>query len=110
MTSFNSLHPLNVSRLIYKRDFGSSILLSDTQPLNSYINSSSTMKIFGSTVNDELSDAIETGLMIHFDEMYPDKRDRHILTFIEKRVPRLRKIAVRFMPENHQVSHEVEFK
>ena len=35
MTSFNSLHPLNVSRLIYKRDFGSSILLSDTQPLNS---------------------------------------------------------------------------
>ena len=78
--------------------------------VNSYINSSSTMKIFGSTVNDELSDAIETGLMIHFDEMYPDKRDRHILTFIEKRVPRLRKIAVRFMPENHQVSHEVEFK
>lgn len=78
--------------------------------VNSYINSSSTMKIFGSTVNDELSDAIETGLMIHFDEMYPDKRDRHISTFIEKRVPRLRKIAVRLMPENHQVSHEVEFK
>ena len=78
--------------------------------VNSYINSSSTMKIFGSTVNDELSDAIETGLMIHFDEMYPDKRDRHISTFIEKRVPRLRKIAVRLMPENQQVSHEVEFK
>ena len=78
--------------------------------VNSYINSSSTMKIFGSTVNDELSDAIETGLMIRFDDMYPDKRDRHILTFIEKRVPRLRKIAVRYMPETHQISHEVEFK
>jgi hypothetical protein len=78
--------------------------------VNSYINSSSTMKIFGSAVNDELSDAIETGLMIHFDEMYPDKRDRHILTFIEKRVPRLQKIVVRLRPEKNPNSPEIEFK
>ena len=78
--------------------------------VNSYINSSSTMKIFGSAVNDELSDAIETGLMIHFDEMYPDKRDRHILTFIEKRVPRLQKIAVRFIPGRNPNTPEIEFK
>lgn len=78
--------------------------------VNSYINSSSTMKIFGSAVNDELSDAIETGLMIRFDEMYPDKRDRHILTFIQKRVPRLRKVAERVIKQHNLVSHEIEFK
>lgn len=72
--------------------------------VNSYINASSTMKIFGSAVNDELSDAIETGLMVRFDEIYPEKRDRHILTFLQKRVPRLRRIAVR------HPSPEIEFK
>ena len=54
--------------------------------------------------NDELSDAIETGLMVRFDEIYPEKRDRHILTFLTKRVPRLRRIAVR------HPSPEIEFK
>lgn len=78
--------------------------------VNSYINSSSTMKIFGSTVNDELSDAIETGLMIHFDEMYPDKRDRHIITFIEKRVPRLKALRIRLEDHTQKVSPEIEFK
>ena len=72
--------------------------------VNSYINASATMKIFGSAVNDELSDAIETGLMVRFDEIYPEKRDRHILTFLTKRVPRLRRIAVR------HPSPEIEFK
>lgn len=73
--------------------------------VNSYINASSTMKVFGSTVNDELSDAIETGLMIRFDEVYPEKRDRHILTFLAKRVPRLRRIVI-----HHHPSPDIEFK
>lgn len=78
--------------------------------VNSYINSSSTMKIFGSAINDELSNAIETGLLIRFDEMYPDKRDRHIRTFIEKRVPRLRNIRIKYFPDPTQNSPEIEFK
>lgn len=78
--------------------------------VNSYINTSSTMKIFGSTVNDELSDAVETGLMICFDEIYSDKRDRHIRTFIEKRVPRLRRIRIRRMMDSTPASPEIEFK
>ncbi len=78
--------------------------------VNSYINTSSTMKIFGSTVNDELSDAIETGLMICFDEIYSDKRDRHIRTFIEKRVPRLRRIRIQRMLDSTPATPEIEFK
>ena len=69
--------------------------------VNSYINASSTMKIFGSAVNDELSDAIETGLMVRFDDVYPDKRDRHIKTFLAKRVKRLRR--------HRNSSSEIEF-
>ncbi len=62
--------------------------------VNSYINASPTMAIFGSAVNDELSDAIETGLMIHFEEIYAEKRDRHVRTFIEKRVSSLKRIRI----------------
>ena len=45
--------------------------------VNSYMNASPKMKMFGSSVNDEFFDAIETGILIGFDEMYADKRDRH---------------------------------
>lgn len=45
--------------------------------VNSYMNSSPTMKMFGTAVNDEFSDVLETGILVCFDEMYPDKRDRH---------------------------------
>ena len=33
--------------------------------------------MFGSSINDEFFDAIETGLLVNFDEMYAEKRDRH---------------------------------
>lgn len=73
--------------------------------INSYINTSSTMKIFGSTVNDELSDAIETGLMIRFSEINLDKKERHIRAFIEKRMPRFRRIR-----RTDLITPEIEFK
>ena len=45
--------------------------------VNSYMNASPKMKMFGSSINDEFFDAIETGILIAFEEMYADKRDRH---------------------------------
>ena len=45
--------------------------------VNSYMNASPKMKMFGSAINDEFFDAIETGILIGFEEMYADKRDRH---------------------------------
>lgn len=45
--------------------------------VNSYMNVSPKMKMFGSAINDEFFDAIETGILIGFEEMYADKRDRH---------------------------------
>ncbi len=73
--------------------------------INSYMNTSSTMKIFGSTINDELSDAIETGLMIRFSEINMDKKERHVKAFLEKRMPRFRRIR-----RSDLITPEIEFK
>ena len=59
--------------------------------VNSYINTSSTMKMLGSCINDELGDAIETGIMIGFDDIYAEKRERHTEAFIINKLKSLRK-------------------
>ena len=45
--------------------------------VNSYMNASPKMKMFGGSINDEFFDSIEIGILIAFEEMYADKRDRH---------------------------------
>ena len=50
--------------------------------INTYMNSSPTMKMFGTAVNDEFSDVEETGILVGFNEMYADKRDRHKETYM----------------------------
>lgn len=45
--------------------------------VNSYMNVSSTMKMLGTAVNDEFSDVEETGILVCYNEMFPDKIDRH---------------------------------
>lgn len=45
--------------------------------VNTYMNMSPTMKSFGAGINDEFGDVIEAGILIHFDEMYPEKVKRH---------------------------------
>ena len=45
--------------------------------VNSYMNISPTMKMLGTGVNDEFFDAYDTGILICYEEMYAEKRDRH---------------------------------
>lgn len=45
--------------------------------VNSYMNVSPKMKMFGGSINDDFFDSIEIGILIAFEEMYADKRDRH---------------------------------
>ncbi|MBQ6253797.1 MAG: GNAT family N-acetyltransferase [Bacteroidales bacterium] len=59
--------------------------------VNSYINTSSRMKMLGSCVNDELGDAIETGIMIGYDDIYIEKRERHMEAFIINKAKAMRK-------------------
>lgn len=66
--------------------------------VNSYINTSSTMKMCGTSINDELAGAIETAIMICFDEIYEDKKARHIESFENSYYARLRARFPRIAP------------
>ena len=50
--------------------------------VNAYMNLSSTMKVFGTAVNDEFGDVEETGILVTVTDIYQEKRDRHIETYI----------------------------
>lgn len=49
--------------------------------INSYINLSPTMKMFGTALNPHFGMVEETGIMITISDMYPSKTDRHITSY-----------------------------
>lgn len=52
--------------------------------VNAYMSLSSTMRMFGTAINDEFGDVEETGILIAVDEILAEKRMRHIQSFLEK--------------------------
>jgi hypothetical protein len=52
--------------------------------VNAYMNLSPTMRVFGTAINDEFSDVEETGIMINVGDIFEEKRDRHIATYIDQ--------------------------
>ena len=46
--------------------------------VNSYMNLSSSMVYFGTGINDEFADVLDSGIMIKFEDIYPEKRVRHL--------------------------------
>ena len=64
--------------------------------VNSYMNLSPTMRMFGGGINHEFSEAEETCIMISFDEIYDAKRARHIDSFIKETVETVRRRFPRF--------------
>lgn len=46
--------------------------------VNAYMNLSSTMRSFGTSLNTEFSDVQETGILVTIDDIYPDKRKRYM--------------------------------
>ena len=67
-----------LNRLV--RDLGENI----PPMFNAYMNLSSTMKLFGTAPNPFFGDVEETGILITVDDVYPDKKTRHIDTFKPK--------------------------
>ena len=81
--------------------------------VNSYMNLSPTMKMFGGGVNHEFSEAEETCIMITFDEIHEAKKERHIDSFIDEKVDHMKKrfpIFVENMGENlkSMIAHKRE--
>ena len=46
--------------------------------VNAYMNLSSTMKSFGTSVNTHFSNVEETGILVTIDDIYPDKKQRYM--------------------------------
>ena len=61
--------------------------------VNSYMNLSPTMKMFGGGINHEFSEAEETCILVTFEDIYDAKKARHIDSFIQEKVA---EIKVRF--------------
>lgn len=49
--------------------------------INTYMGLSSTMKAFGTALNDEFGEVEETGILITIDDIFQIKKDRHITSF-----------------------------
>lgn len=52
--------------------------------VNAYMNLSPTMKFFGTAVNNEFGNVEESGILIAMDEIFEEKRIRHINSFVEE--------------------------
>lgn len=49
--------------------------------INTYMNLSSTMKTFGTAVNDEFGEVEESGILITIGDIFESKKERHISTY-----------------------------
>ncbi len=49
--------------------------------INAYMNLSSTMKTFGTAVNEHFGNVEETGILITVDDIFPVKKERHLVTY-----------------------------
>ncbi len=49
--------------------------------INTYMNLSPSMRVFGTARNNEFGEVEETGIMITLDDIYPAKKERHMSTF-----------------------------
>jgi len=57
--------------------------------VNTYINTSSMMRTFGTTVNPFFENMEDTGLMIPIEDIYEAKKNRHISTYISYLLQRI---------------------
>jgi hypothetical protein len=58
--------------------------------VNAYMSLSPTMKMFGGGINHEFSEAEETCILITFDEIHEAKKARHIDSFINEKLTKIR--------------------
>ena len=49
--------------------------------VSAYMNLSSTMKTFGTSLNDSFGEVEETGIFVTIDDIFDAKKDRHINSY-----------------------------
>lgn len=70
--------------------------------VNTYMNLSPTMVYYGTGVNDEFGDVLDSGIMITFADMYPEKRERHAESFRKLGWRKIRSLLKRFQPRKQE--------
>ena len=63
--------------------------------INSYMNLSPSMKVFGTAINPGFGNVEETGILVKMEDIYPEKKERHLAPMQEA----LRTMAARFRPK-----------
>jgi len=98
--------PKHYSKLFRGKDFkeGYRILKAEIQKMgvfipplvNTYMNLSPSMIYFGTGINDEFANVYDSGILITFMDMYPEKRQRHSDTFMALGWKHIRNLLKRF--------------
>ena len=50
---------------------------------SAYLNITNELQFFGNTLNDELANVYETGIMVDLNAVYPEKKERYITPYIQ---------------------------
>jgi hypothetical protein len=53
--------------------------------VSAYMNLSPTMRVFGTAINKEFGEVEETGILIDFNDIFEDKKQRHIESFLKEK-------------------------
>jgi len=53
--------------------------------ISAYMSLSPTMRVFGTAINEEFGRVEETGILINFDEIFEEKKQRHIESFLKEK-------------------------
>ena len=64
--------------------------------INTYMNLSPSMLYFGTGINDEFADVFDSGMLIDYNNLYPEKRKRHADSFLQQGWQEVRKVLRRF--------------
>jgi hypothetical protein len=56
--------------------------------VNAYMNLSSTMKCFGTSINSHFGEVEETGILVSIDDIYDTKKERHISSYLKEKARR----------------------
>ncbi|MDH8702334.1 hypothetical protein M2138_001695 [Dysgonomonadaceae bacterium PH5-43] len=53
--------------------------------VSAYMNLSPSMKVFGTAINEEFGEVEETGILIDFEDVFEEKKKRHIESFLNEK-------------------------
>ncbi len=69
--------------------------------VSAYMNLSPSMRVFGTAINKEFGEVEETGILIDFEDVFEDKKKRHIESFLKENPTQKLKNHIRNMISKH---------